>query len=62
MNIGFAPSLAIIFIILKLIGAINWPWIWVIAPLWIGALLIIFCLIGIKIMVFFYEKQYKEYK
>jgi hypothetical protein len=36
MKIGFPGLLAILFIGLKLAGVINWPWIWVLAPLWIG--------------------------
>lgn len=31
--------LTIIFIVLKLVGVITWPWIWVLAPLWIGVAL-----------------------
>lgn len=35
-GIGFCGVLTIVFIILKLIGKINWSWIWVLSPLWIG--------------------------
>lgn len=28
--------LGIVFIVLKLIGIINWSWLWVLAPFWIG--------------------------
>jgi hypothetical protein len=34
-SIGFAGLLTIVFITLKLTGYINWPWIWVLSPLWI---------------------------
>jgi hypothetical protein len=27
---------ATVFIILKLVGVINWSWWWVLSPLWIG--------------------------
>ena len=43
-SIGFAGLLTILFIGLKLTGAISWSWIWVLSPLWIGyaiALLIV---------------------
>ena len=33
---GFAPLLTLLFIALKLTGVIAWPWVWVLAPLWIG--------------------------
>lgn len=32
-----APFLTIIFIILKVSSQIDWPWIWVLCPLWIPA-------------------------
>lgn len=35
-GIGFAGLLTILFIGLKLTGAISWSWIWVLSPLWIG--------------------------
>lgn len=35
MKVGFLSLLALLFIGLKLGGVIAWPWIWVLAPLWI---------------------------
>lgn len=38
----------IVFVILKLLGLIDWPWVYVLLPLWIGLALsgtIIVCLI-----------------
>ena len=32
---GFVPLLTLLFIALKLVGVIAWPWVWVLAPLWI---------------------------
>lgn len=32
----------LIFLILKLTNIINWSWIWVLSPLWIGVLFAIF--------------------
>lgn len=31
-------ALTVLFIALKLCGVITWPWVWVLAPLWICAL------------------------
>ena len=39
-GIGFGGLLTIVFIVLKLIGVINWSWVWVLAPLWIPIALI----------------------
>lgn len=35
-GIGFAGMLAILFIALKLTHVIDWSWLWVLAPLWVG--------------------------
>jgi len=36
----FPSLLAVLFIGLKLTGYINWPWIWVLGPVWIPIALI----------------------
>lgn len=33
-GIGFFGLLTIVFITLRLVGVIDWAWIWVLAPLW----------------------------
>lgn len=38
-GLGCFQVLTIIFIVLKVIGVIDWSWIWVLAPLWIPVLL-----------------------
>lgn len=45
MKIGICGTLTLIFVVLKLIGIINWHWIWVLSPLWIGLVPIILLLI-----------------
>ena len=35
-GMGFVGWLQISFIVLKLLKVINWPWVWVLAPSWIG--------------------------
>lgn len=37
-GIGFTGLLTILFIALKLLGAITWSWWWVLSPLWISAI------------------------
>ena len=39
-NLGLADILTIIFVVLKLIGVIEWSWIWVLSPIWISVILI----------------------
>ena len=35
-GIGFTGLPTLIFIVLKLIGVVNWSWWWVLSPLWIS--------------------------
>jgi len=39
--------IGVLFVILKLTELIRWPWVWVLSPFWIGALLAIVTLIVI---------------
>lgn len=39
-GIGFVGLLTLAFIVLKLVGVIDWPWLWVLSPLWITALIV----------------------
>ena len=49
-DLGFLDILGIVFIILKLVGVINWPWLWVLCPIWIEIILII-----IVILIYYYD-------
>lgn len=40
-GIGFTGLLTLLFIGLKLAGIIEWRWLWVLSPLWIGAILLL---------------------
>ena len=44
-GIGFLGLLTVAFIVLKLIGQIDWSWWWVLSPIWIPAAIGIFILI-----------------
>jgi len=51
MKVGFTALLALVFIVLKLTRYIDWSWIWVLSPLWIGAafwLIIVVIIIIVK--------------
>lgn len=45
--------LTALFVILKLLGVIEWPWLWVVSPIWIPVLffaaVFLFILIGGKL-------------
>lgn len=40
-GLGIVSVLTIIFIVLKLLGVIQWSWIWVLLPIWISAVIVV---------------------
>lgn len=52
MKIGLPSLLFVIFLVLKLCGLIAWPWIWVLSPLWISALIGMMVIALIAILCF----------
>ena len=51
-GLGFTGALQIVFIVLKLLGKINWSWLWVLSPTWISLILAIIIII---IAIIFYK-------
>ena len=49
-DIGFCGLLTILFIALRLTGFINWPWIWVVSPIWISLAFWLILLILVTIL------------
>ena len=49
----FCDVLLIVFVVLKLVGVINWSWWWVLAPFWIPFLLYII----LKIIIILVERS-----
>ena len=41
---GILDVLAIMFVVLKILGLIQWSWLWVLSPIWIIGIL---CIINI---------------
>ena len=44
-GISFFGLLTIVFITLKLIGTIDWSWLWVLSPIWIPIALVFLILL-----------------
>ena len=60
-GIGFGTALLLIFIVLKLIGTIDWSWVWVLSPLWISfAIGVIALLIYVTAMFISFRKAYAK--
>ena len=52
MKIGFLGLLTLVLIVLKLTHYIDWSWVWVLSPLWLGwvvvtAILFVLASVGI---------------
>lgn len=45
----FLPLLAVSFITLRLCNVITWPWVWVLAPIWLPETTALFVAVGIKL-------------
>ena len=57
-GIGFAGLLTIVFIVLKLLGKIDWSWWWVLSPIWISILLVVAAVvIGATILAWLGDKK-----
>ena len=54
---AFSTLLAIVFIVLKLTGVIDWSWLWVLAPIWmpLGLALIILVLV----LIYFKKRKWR---
>ena len=57
-GIGFLGALTILFIGLKLWGAIDWSWWWVLSPLWLPvAAVLVLCAILIGLDLIFGDNK-----
>lgn len=50
-GIGFVGLLTIAFIVLKLIGVVEWSWLWVLSPIWISALIVLLLIVVAVILI-----------
>ena len=49
-GMGFSSALTVLFVAFKLLGYIDWPWIWVFSPLWIMGSLLLLLLGGLLVV------------
>ena len=59
-GLGLAGVLTIVFVVLKLVGVIDWKWIWVLCPLWIDLILTVLLIIGVAIYMVYDDKKWKK--
>lgn len=55
-GLGFVEVLGVVFIILKLCGVIDWPWVWVLAPIW-GSLILFVVLAIIFVILWLLRRK-----
>lgn len=56
-GVGFAGLLTIAFVVLKLCKMIDWPWVWVVSPVWISIVLVLLVMGGIGL--YYLLKSYR---
>lgn len=56
-GLGLASVFTIVFVVLKLVGVIDWKWIWVLCPLWINLILTVIVIIGVAIYMVYDDKK-----
>jgi len=60
-GVGFIGLLTIAFIVLKLTGHIEWNWLWVLSPLWIGGCcflpIILLCIVIIAVVAVWLDRK-----
>lgn len=59
-GVGFTGLLTIAFVVLKLCKVIDWPWWWVISPIWISIALILLALGGTGLYYFIQTYNLKK--
>lgn len=56
-ELGLMSALGVVFIVLKLVGVIDWSWWWVLAPLWapyaVAFAFLVFAFVGTGLAVIF---------
>ena len=51
-GVGFLSLLTLAFIVLRLVGVIDWSWVWVLAPIWMPvAITLLFLILTLSVMV-----------
>ena len=53
---GFLGMLCLLFIALKLMGYINWSWLWVLSPIWISLTLMALIAV-VVVLVEYYNRK-----
>lgn len=55
-GVGFVGLLTVAFVVLKLVGVIDWSWWWVVSPVWIATLLVVALLVALGVIALLLER------
>jgi hypothetical protein len=44
--------LGVVFVVMKLLGVVGWPWLWVLCPFWVLPVMALFPVLLVLLMVF----------
>lgn len=56
-GIGVTGLIGVAFIVLKLVGIINWSWLWVLSPFWISAGLALLIIIAYAVVAIWINRR-----
>lgn len=59
-GMGLSGVLAVVFIVLKLVGVIDWSWVWVLCPIWINLIIVVAIVSGIIIYDKVSDRKYEK--
>lgn len=59
-GLGLAGVLTFVFVVLKLVGVINWSWWWVLAPLWISAIIVVALIVVVLTAAFLIDFRWNK--
>ena len=59
-GLSLAGVLTVVFVVLKLVGVINWSWWWVLAPLWISAIIVVALIVVVLTAAFLIDFRWNK--
>ena len=59
-EIGFFGVLTIVFVALKLLKIVTWPWIFVLIPIWLPIVFFLVFVLLCFLVLYIAEKRYKK--
>ena len=55
---GIVTILTTVFVVLKVLGEIDWSWVWVLSPLWISAAIALLIILIVILVIFIIARRF----